>query len=112
MGCMIKADDGDGHTDTATVEILTAVPTPTPTPTPPPEVKPTPTPTPKPPGFEAVFPHFFFLEKKKTCAKRKTPEIFFSQGFYQALTGLAGSWGGAPTKVKKLLVKLSFLKKG
>ncbi|MCW3130849.1 MAG: hypothetical protein N2V75_12240 [Methanophagales archaeon] len=32
MGCMIEADDGDGHTDTATVEILTAVPTPTPTP--------------------------------------------------------------------------------
>jgi len=28
---MIKADDGDGHTDEATVNIVAAVPTPTPT---------------------------------------------------------------------------------
>jgi PGF-CTERM protein len=65
---MIKADDGDGHTDEATVEFVMGVPTPTPvvkptpkpTPTPTPEVTPTPvptpvvTPTPTPPGFEAV----------------------------------------------------------
>ncbi|MCW3132898.1 MAG: PGF-CTERM sorting domain-containing protein [Methanophagales archaeon] len=48
---MIKADDGDGHTDEATVEIVTAIPTPTPV-TPTPTATPSPTP---PPGFEAVF---------------------------------------------------------
>ena len=46
---MIKADDGDGHTDTATVEILTA--------------KPTAEPTPEEPGFEAVFAKFFASQK-------------------------------------------------
>ena len=50
---MIKADDGDGHTDTATVEIRTEVPVATPTA------------TPKEPGFEAVFAHFFFFRKKE-----------------------------------------------
>jgi len=68
---MIKAEDGDGHTDTVTVEILTAVPevtptaTATPTPTPTPTAEPTaePTPTPEPPGFEAVFANFFASQK-------------------------------------------------
>ena len=72
MISMIKADDGDGHTDTVTVEIVAVAPTPTPTPTPTatptatPAATPmaTPAPTPTPPGFEAVFAHF--LEKRKT----------------------------------------------
>jgi PGF-CTERM protein len=68
---LVKADDGDGHTDEASVSIREAVPTPTPTATATPTVTPTPTapttptptatatpvtsPTPEPPGFEAVF---------------------------------------------------------
>jgi len=67
---LVKADDGDGHTDEKTVEILETIPTPTPPPTtpvptptptiaPPPTPTPTPAPTPTPtpgaPGFEAVF---------------------------------------------------------
>lgn len=45
---MIKADDGDGHTDTVTVEILEEMLEATP------PAEPTPTPT-EEPGFEAVF---------------------------------------------------------
>ena len=66
---LVKADDGDGHTDEKTVKILTAVPTAVPTvaptaaptavptaaPTAAPTATPTATPTPKEPGFEAVF---------------------------------------------------------
>ncbi len=73
---VVKADDGDGHTDEVEVfitgktaqeiaagvekvveevieviEEITATPVPTPTPTP----APTPEPTPEPPGFEAIF---------------------------------------------------------
>jgi hypothetical protein len=55
----IKANDGDGHTDEATVGILAEVPTPTPT-----------------PGFEAVFAHFFFLEKRKPVLKEKLWKYF------------------------------------
>ncbi|MHC1599347.1 MAG: PGF-CTERM sorting domain-containing protein [Candidatus Methanospirareceae archaeon] len=44
---MIKADDGDGHTDTVTVEIVEEVVTPT--------SPPTPTEPPEEPGFRAVF---------------------------------------------------------
>jgi len=77
MISMIKADDGDGHTDETTVEISTVAPTPTPTPTPTatptatpaatPMATPAPTPTPPAPGFEGVFAHF--LEKRKTVLK-------------------------------------------
>jgi len=46
---MIKADDGDGHTDTVTATIgPTAAPTP----------------TPEEPGFEAVFANFSFQKEK------------------------------------------------
>ena len=61
---MIKADDGDGRTDTVTVEILEEMLEATP--------PAAPTATQEPPGFEAVFAHFFFLEKRKNCTKRKT----------------------------------------
>jgi PGF-CTERM protein len=68
---LVKADDGDGHTDEASVSIREALPTPTPTatatptatptatvpttPTATPTATPVETPTAEPPGFEAVF---------------------------------------------------------
>jgi len=33
-------------------------------------------PTPTPPGFEAVFAHFFFLEKRKPVLKEKLRKYF------------------------------------
>ena len=88
---MIKADDGDGHTDTATVEIRTEVPVATPTA------------TPKEPGFEAVFAHFFFLEKtfflKKEPVLRKKPFLLRKNLLRK-------------NAIAVLLVKLFFLRKG
>lgn len=48
---MIKADDGNGHTDTVTVEILEEMLETTP--------PAAPTATPKPSGFEAIFAKTF-----------------------------------------------------
>ena len=78
---MIKADDGDGHTDTVTVEILEEMLEATP--------PAAPTATQEPPGFEAVFAHFFFLEN--TFFLKKEPVL---------------------RKDIILLVKLFFLRKG
>ena len=53
---MIKAEDGDGHTDTVTVEILEELLEATP--------PAAPTATPEPPCFEAVFANFSFQKEK------------------------------------------------
>jgi PGF-CTERM protein len=85
---LVKADDGDGHTDEVEVfitgagvaeikeeveEEITATPAPTlaPTPAPAPTAAPTPEATPKPPGFEAVFAIAGLLAVAYLVLKRK-----------------------------------------
>ena len=92
---MIKADDGDGHTDTVTVEIGVAAPTSTPTS------------TPTPPGFEAVFAHF--LEKRKPVLKEKLRKYFLVKVFTKPLQGLRGR-GAEPHEGKKVVGKAFFFK--